>query len=221
MHRLRLQMGLPGISEKEKIAAHIFWREMAKLFYAENETPLHGYPDDFDGLVKFCEDFENTPRPKPERTNLITTAIYEQFVFRFFPKDLHWLGHQLLRSMALPTTLETAQIDPPYPMAKEVLPKLIGLVMWHQETQMDDPERSYIEERDALPTEEKKEIKAAINALDKAFPAFYAPKYKDDPKFAGCPLHMALGQYEATADQEDVPEELQEIEAAAGVLGKQ
>ncbi|WP_449406141.1 hypothetical protein [Massilia phosphatilytica] len=95
MHRLRLQMGAPGISEKEQIAAHKFWGEMSKLFVAENNVPIHGYPDDFAGLVKLCEDYENTPRPKPERTNLVTTAIHEQFVFRFFPEELHWLGHQL------------------------------------------------------------------------------------------------------------------------------
>jgi hypothetical protein len=82
-----------------------------------------------------------TPRAlKPERGHLATAAMHEQFVFRFFLKDLHWLGHQLVRSLSLPTTLETMQIDPAF--AQDVLPRLLALVMWYYETQVDDPPRS-------------------------------------------------------------------------------
>jgi hypothetical protein len=213
MHRLRLQMGLPGISEKEKIAAHKFWEEMSKLFRAENNKPVYGYPDDFDGLIRFCETIENEPKPKPERGNLIASAIYEQFVFRFFPENLHWLGHQLIRSLALPTTLETMQIDPPLPMAKDLLPKLMGMVFWYQETFMDDPPRSYVEEREAMDKHEKQVLRESIRALDKAFPAHFSARYKDDQRFAGCPFHAALPRYEGETAF-DPPVAVREIEAS-------
>ncbi|KAA3517627.1 hypothetical protein G6L63_20785 [Agrobacterium vitis] len=216
MHRLRLRMGLPGISEKEQIASHRFWLEMSKLFVAENNQPLHGYPEDFAGLISYCEAIEEMDRPKHERGNLIATAIYEQFVFRFFPKELHWLGHQLLRSMSLPTTLETMQIEPAYPMAQDVLPKLMGLIFWYLETQLDDPTESYIESRDKMSKDEKADIKAGIRALDQAFPEHYVSLYKDDPKFAGCPFHAGLQKYQP---QGDVPSEIEAIEAQAGILG--
>jgi hypothetical protein len=212
MHRLRLQMGAPGISEKEQVAAHKFWGEMSKLFVAENNVPIHGYPDDFAGLLKLCEDYENTPRPKPERTNLVTTAIHEQFVFRFFPEELHWLGHQLVRSLTLPTTLEAASIDLPYPPAKEVLPKFMGLIFWYLENMLDDPPRSYIEEREAMSDQARENLKATIKELDKKFAPHFVSKYKDDPKFMGCPFHAAMGAQTKTSP---TPGDIEKIEATA------
>lgn len=219
MHRLRLRMGLPGISEKEQIAAHKFWGEMSKLFTAEGGVVLHGYPESFDGLIQFCETVEATPRPKPERGNLIASAIYEQFVVRFFPKQMHWLGHQLLRSLSLPTTLETMQIDPPLPMAADVLPKLMGLVFWHQATFEDDPSRSYVEEREAMDAGQRQAVRESIHERDKAFPAHFAATYKDDARFAGCPFHAALKRYDSH-ETSTVPEDVQRIEAVvAGNVG--
>lgn len=217
IHRLMLQMGLPGISPKEQVAAHLFWREMSKLFVAEGGVPIEGFPEDFDGMIRYCEAFEEAPKSKPERGNLITNAIHEQFVFRFFPPDIQWLGHQLIRSLSLPTTLETMQIDPPFPMAKEILPKLLGLVFWHQEVFGDDPEQSYIEARDQLPPEEKARIRAEIGKLDKAFPDHFAALFKGDPKFVGCPFHAALAD-PAVREGTEVSPEMHAIEVTAGVI---
>lgn len=35
VHRLRLRLHLPGFTQKQKLAAHIFWKEMAHLFLVE------------------------------------------------------------------------------------------------------------------------------------------------------------------------------------------
>lgn len=191
-HRLRLMLDLPGITEKEKIASHKFWEEMSKLFYAENQTPLHGYPVDFESSIAFCEAYENTPREPNERTNLIVTSFHEQFVFRFFPENLRWLGHQLLRSLSLPTTLAAASIDPPMPQAKELLRGLMGLVLGYQAQNMDDPEISFLEELQNLDTDEKKKRNSEMRGLDKEFVNHYIENYKDDAKFEGCPFHAAL-----------------------------
>lgn len=217
MHRLLIKMGLPGISEKEKVAAHLFWRDMSELFESEGGKPLYGYPEDFDALVAFCEEYENRERPKPERSNLVGVAIHEQFVFRFFPPELHWLGHQLLRSMSLSTTLDTLRIERAYPQAQEVLPKLMGLVFWYQESFFDDPSEAYIERRDAMSAEEKAKVREEIRQLDSAFPQHFLSLYQDDPKFSGCPYHAALKQYAPNKDSA-VSEELHEIEKQAGVI---
>lgn len=218
MHRLKLKMGAPGISEKEKIAAHLFWRDMSTLFRAENDQPITGYPQSFDELVAYCEDYENTPRPVVERGNLIATAIHEQFVFRFFPPQLHWFGHQLIRSMSLPTTLKTMNIDPPDPIAAELLPKLMGYVFWQMEVNADDPTQSYIEERIRMPSEEKARMRSEMKELDAAFPEHFISRYKDDPKFAGCPFHAALGAaLEGNGSSDARPVEA--FEKNAGVLG--
>ncbi len=152
------------------------------------------------------------PHPLP-------AAFYEQFVFRFFPPELHWLGHQLIRSLSLPTTLETMQIDPPFPLAKEILPKFLGLIFWHQETQMDDPPRSYIEDRENMSPEDRAKLRAQIKTLDEAFPQHFIPKYKDDPRFAGCPYHAALGAV-ATGQPKGVPGEVRATERQAGILDR-
>lgn len=219
MHRLRLQMGAPDISENEKIASHIFWGEMSKLFRAEGGVALHGYPDSFEACIRFCETYENTPRPKPERGNLIAVACFEQFVFRFFPPELHWLGHQLLRSLSLPTTLETLQIEPAFPPAQQVLPKLLGLVFWYQETQMDDPTRSYIEERESMSSEDRAKVRDQIKSLDEKFPEHFIPKYKDDPTFSGCPFHAALGSINMDS-LKPVPSEIRSNEKQAGIIDR-
>ncbi|WAC74619.1 hypothetical protein OU995_07910 [Roseateles sp. SL47] len=218
MHRLRLRMGLPGLSEKEQIAAHKFWGEMLKLFRAENETPLYGYPEDFAGLIRFCEAMEQEERPKPERGNLITSAIFEQFVSRFFPPEMHWLGHQLIRSLSLPSTLNTMQIDPPLPMAAEVLPKLMGLVFWHAEMYEDDPPLSYVEQRESMGAEQRRGLKEDIEKLDQAFPAHFTALYGGDARFAGCPFHTALRQGTSTpSDDSPIVRDIEE--AVVGAIG--
>lgn len=218
MHRLKLKMGAPGISEKEKIAAHLFWRDMSKLFYAENGQPITGYPNSFEELVEFCEQYENTPRPTPERANLVANAIYEQFVFRFFPPPLHWFGHQLIRAMSLPTTLKTLGIDPPDPMAAEILPKLMGYIFWQMEENADDPTESYIEERLRMSSEEKKSIRSEIKDLDGRFPDHFAQQYKDDPKFIGCPYHAALEAAASSKKSNSEDNFVDELEKKAGAL---
>lgn len=128
-----------------------------------------------------------------------------------------WLGHQLIRSMSLPTTLDTLQIDRAYPQAQDVLPKLMGLVFWYQECFSDDPSEAYIERRDNLSAEEKAKLREEIRQLDSAFPKHFISLYQDDPKFSGCPYHAALKQY-TPSDNAVVSEELHEIEKQAGVI---
>lgn len=218
-HRFRLRLGLPGVSENERIASHKFWGEMCKLFRAENNIPVEGYPEDFEGCIRFCEDLENTPRPQPEQGNLIASAIYEQFVQRHFPEELHWLGHQLIRSLALPSTLKTMQIDPPLPMAQEIIPKMLAFILWHKDTFEDDPPRSFIEMREEMSDEQRNTFKQKIRDLDKKFPAQFSALYKDDPKFTGCPFHSALPKYEG--ENEFKPDDqIEKIESTvAGKVG--
>lgn len=218
MHRLKLKMGVPGFTENEKIAAHLFWRDMCKLFRAENDQPITGYPDSFDGLVEFCETFENASKPKVERGNLIITAIHEQFVFRFFPKELHWFGHQLLRAMSLTTTLDTLQVDRPDPVAAELLPQLAGYILGQMEMNADDPTESYIEARMNMSGEEKADVRMSIQALDKEFPKHYVEMYKSDPKFVGCPFHTALGEGVTPQSATD-KQSIRSIEAQVAALG--
>lgn len=206
VERFRLLLGLPGISKKEKIAAHKFWGEMSKLFYAENNTPLHGYPEDFDGLLAYCEEYEHRSRPKAERVNLIVTSFHEQFVFRFFPENLHWLGHQIMRSLSLPTTLATAQIDPPVPGAKEAITNMLGFMLSYKAQYMDDPEVSFLEELQNFSPEEKKQRHSKMRSLDKEFIPHYKETYKDDPKFKGCPFHEALNMLSEKSNKAVSPE---------------
>ncbi|KAF0645901.1 hypothetical protein FPSE5266_07788 [Fusarium pseudograminearum] len=97
MHRLRLRLGLSGFTEKEKIAAHHFWRDMTPLFIKEDGSSVHGYPDDFEGCLNFCEAYENTPREFDPRMQHIGLAIMNQFAFRADPltRSSMWLWHSL------------------------------------------------------------------------------------------------------------------------------
>lgn len=166
-----------------------------QVIRAENNIPVEGYPEDFEGCIRFCEDLENTPRPQPEQGNLIASAIYEQFVQRHFPEELHWLGHQLIRSLALPSTLKTMQIDPPLPMAQEIIPKMLAFILWHKDTFEDDPPRSFIEMREEIVTSKEILLNRKFVIWIKNFLHNFR-LYTDDPKFTGCPFHSALPRYE-------------------------
>lgn len=94
MHRLRLRLGLSGLSEKERVASHrFFWQGISKYFKSAGpdgkvNVDLHGFPEDFDDCIRYCEGFENAPREGTEQGHLIAVAIYEQFALHYFPPSL-------------------------------------------------------------------------------------------------------------------------------------
>lgn len=198
MHRLRLRLGLPGISEKEKIASHLFWQGMCKLFKSAGpdgkmNVTLHGFPDSFDGCIRYCEDFENLPKEGTERGYLIATCIYEQFAFRYFPPMLRWFGYAMPVALSLPTTLATHKIKPVNPILKAFIVWLVGTMFWILEF-LPDPKVSFVEVMEGRTREEKAEREKGLLAMDKEYAPYFAARHGNDWAGMTCPFHKAMSK---------------------------
>ncbi|KAK0642832.1 hypothetical protein DIS24_g8642 [Lasiodiplodia hormozganensis] len=199
VHRLRLRLGLRGWSEKQKIAAHLFWQDMAKYFVTEEDNHLIGFPSDWDATVKYCEEFENTPREGTERGHLIAEAIYSQFGFRYFPRPLHWLGRAMPIALSLPSTLKVHKIDPINPVLEAVIIWVVGAMFWIMETLLPDPspEKAWWPNMETMEQGEKVSRQKELRQVDQAFKPFFASSHANH--WPGCPFHAAMGKTEKSS----------------------
>ena len=190
MHRLRLRLGLSGFTEKEKIAAHHFWRDMSQYFVVEGGAPVHGFPKDWDDAIKFCEDFEHAPREGTEQGHLIAQAIYEHFSFRYFPSALRWLGKSIPMALSLPTTLKTLKIKPVNPILAACIVWFVGTMMWLAETLLPDPKDAFWPAMEAMDEEQRRTRNRMMARVDKKYAPYFKSRHQNE--WPGCPYHMAL-----------------------------
>ncbi|KAL2216630.1 hypothetical protein M432DRAFT_621864 [Thermoascus aurantiacus ATCC 26904] len=187
--RFRKRLRLPGFSEKQKIAAFIFWREMSKLFYAENRVPLEGFPDDWEGMVRFCEKIENEHLMVTDEGHMIAEALFDQFAFRFFPRPLRPLGRAIPISVALPQTLRAHRIRPIKPILAHIIIFILGTFIWFAETFLPDPTVSYQELLRSRTAAEKAQHDKETRDLDARFPEYFASFHRSSA--AMCPFSVA------------------------------
>jgi len=198
MHRLRLRLGLPGISEKEQIASHLFWQDMCKLFKragpdGQMNVDLCDFPDSFNGCIKYCEDFENIPREGTERGHLIAMSIYKQYAFRYFPPMLRWFGYAMPVALSLPTTLATHKIQPVNLVLKAFIVWLVGTMFWILSF-LPDPKVSFVEVMEGRTREEKIAREKGLSAIDKEYAPYFAAKHGNDWTGMTCPFQNAVSE---------------------------
>ncbi|KAL4905627.1 hypothetical protein BDW74DRAFT_177995 [Aspergillus multicolor] len=167
VHRLRTRLGLAGFSEKQKIAAHLFWREMGRLFFVEvpgkpldEWIPMTSHPDakfpsDWDSMVSFCQGIEDHGLQVTEKGHYIAEARFDQFAYRFFLRGLRGLGRALPVALSLPQALREHQIEPVNPVLVRVVLFVVESFIWFAEVFLPDP-------------------KEGDEGLDKGFPAVFA-----------------------------------------------
>lgn len=187
-HRLKERMGLKGFTEKQKIAAHIFWKEMSALFVVYQDKPVslnEHFPKDFDGIIKFCESVEENEMVTTEKGHLITEALFDQFAYRFFPPGLRAVGRALPNALSLPAMLKANGITPLHPVLRGILLWVLGCVLWFLETVMPDHQIAYQEYLTNMTAEEQAKRRKERKELDEKFPAYFNEFHKDAP---GCPF---------------------------------
>lgn len=190
MHRLRLRLGLSGVSKKVQIASYIFMGEMVKLFYSEGGVPLHGWPESWDGLITYCEEFENRSREGTEQGHLIASTIYDHFAFRWFPPQLHWVGRAIPTSLALPTTLRAHRIDPPNHLCRVLVVFFLSWFIWLAEILLPDPQTAFLADYEQMSKGEQIERKKEHRQIDGAFSPYFATRHQN--QWSGCPYHAGL-----------------------------
>ncbi|KAJ5557065.1 hypothetical protein N7494_000980 [Penicillium frequentans] len=197
VHRLRLRLHLPGFTEKQKLAAHIFWKEMAQLFLVEvphrpleewKPLPTHeDFPQDWDEMYRYCEDFENNHMAVTDKGHMIAEALFDQFADRFFPPALRPLGRSIPITLSLPQTLKAHRIQPTNPILARIIIFLVGTFMWIMETFFPDPKISY-QETLQLQLADKNQ-KKQTRKLDSGFPATFASNHQGAAAF--CPFSVS------------------------------
>ena len=182
LHRFNLKVGLPGYTEKQKIAAHLFWKHMAELFVDENGQPIVGFPEDWDALVAFIEEFESRPWPPSQEGEMVTKTIMDQFAFRFFPRPLHGFGRALAISTWHPNCWRAHNVTPPAAPVRRVLLRMCGLIIGTQQALKPDPTMTYHETLEAQPKDERRDRTRRIRDLDSAFSTFFRHRHGLPPR---------------------------------------
>jgi hypothetical protein len=172
MHRFFLTLGLPGYNDKQKVAAHRFWEAMAALFVDEAGNQITGFPEDWDAMIAYLDEYEHRPWPAHEVGRQMTDAIMDQFAFRFFPRPLHGIGRALVASTYHPTVWRVHKVDPPRPRARTLLLRIAGLMIRLKKLG-PDPTSNYQEILEALTEEERRERRQGIATLDRRFSVWF------------------------------------------------
>ncbi|KIX10686.1 uncharacterized protein Z518_01770 [Rhinocladiella mackenziei CBS 650.93] len=187
MDRFLRRLGLHGFSEKEKIAAHHFWRDMMPLFYAEGRTPLYGFPADWDEMMKLCIEYEQTPKKFPPKGRAIAMSIYEEFAFRYFPPGFRWLGRRIPLALSLDSTLATLHIEAPNVILSWLITIFFSWMMWFTGTFLPEPKKAFIVELEGASPAEKKARREHLIKTDKSYSSYIARQYGGS--FSGCPIN--------------------------------
>ena len=188
MHRLRLRVGLSGFTDKQKIAAHHFWRDCSYQFFIEGGKPVYDFPKDWDAAVQFCEEYENASRVSTKQGSMIAYANFEHFAFRYFPPYLRWLGRNIPVALSLPTTLKALQIKPVHPFWAALISYMMGLFLWLAEHLLPDPKVAFIENINNMTDAEYKQRRQEQAVIDKAFSAHFTQRYAQE--WPQCPHQM-------------------------------
>lgn len=173
-HQLLVRLGLRGLSEKQKIAAHHFWRDIYKLLRIPGGQPLDEFPKDWDGMINAVDEADIYHSQGSEKGRLATEAIYAQFAYRFFPPGLHWLARYLILAISPAETLEAFGIPPIYPAVSWLLRLFICLYYLFVTNILPDPKMAYCETQQMQSKSERMRKENFNLELDRKFPAFYS-----------------------------------------------
>ena len=141
LHRLRLDLGLPGFTEKQKAAAHLFWAAVTARMRGPHGA-IHGYPASFAEMEEFVAEFEARPWEQTETGRELGQYVIEQFNEAQLPKPLWGLGRQLVLTVQAPHIRALHQMGDPNPVAAFLIRRALATKIWLAEHIQADPRQS-------------------------------------------------------------------------------
>jgi hypothetical protein len=151
-HLIEVQVGLPGFDEKVKRASYRYWTEMARLFRSEGDTPLEGWPADFEGMVAFIEEYESgTFSYHPEGAATLEGAV-RQFAELNFPRPLHPVARAMVLSMYPDHIISTFRLKRPTFVVRSTV-RMLFRVMFLSTRFRRDPATTIWERRERAVTQ--------------------------------------------------------------------
>ena len=132
LHRIKISVGARGFSEKQKIAAHLYWQSLCGQFRSQ-EGQIEEFPDSWDDMMRLADEFEGHPWKQSESGRQLAEAITQQFNDAWLPRGLHWAGRQFVLSMQTPQTRKVMQMANPNPVMSAVIRKAVWFVFTMKE----------------------------------------------------------------------------------------
>ncbi|GAM41941.1 hypothetical protein TCE0_042r15466 [Talaromyces pinophilus] len=179
-HRILVKLGFPGLSEKEKVASHRFWKDIFDMFRTPGCTPLEGYPLCWDDMIAYQQRIEASRIQGSKQGALIAESTYDQFAYRYFPPGLRWLGRALLLSLSQPTTLQALGINPVNPLLGWVLRWFLTAYFFIMMDLLPDPTVAYWEAYEKQSHAEHEHERRKIQTLDRNFVAHFSQRHVRD-----------------------------------------
>jgi len=147
-HRMRLQLGLPGLPEYLQIAFHNWLRDFSQLFTTETESGrIENFPKDFDGLLAFADEFESREYPTTENGRRASQALIQQFCERWFPRPLWGLGRTIILTFTPASVRRVHALGDPHPLLRWLVERGMKNLMLAQERLLPDPQQSLLERK--------------------------------------------------------------------------
>ncbi|KHN98410.1 uncharacterized protein MAM_03534 [Metarhizium album ARSEF 1941] len=173
-HQLFVRVGLPGLSEKEKIAAHHFWKDIYTLLRIPGGKPLDEFPMSWDGMINSIHKIENLYSEGSENGRLGLEANYAQLVYRFFPFGFRWLGRRLILALAPPKILQAYDISPVHALTGWLIKLFVRLYFLFMINVLPDPKVGYWELLEKKPESDRRRQRLLRQELDRNFPTFFS-----------------------------------------------
>ncbi|MGG6383402.1 hypothetical protein [Paenarthrobacter sp. NEAU-H11] len=117
-HTLKRSLGLPGWSEKQKIAAHRFWCGIAELFTVESGevlTDVEPMPKTFEECAAYAQAYSERPWPENPIGAPFTEELIKQFLEAWFPQQaLRPFGRALITTFFAPSLFRIYGMKQPH-----------------------------------------------------------------------------------------------------------
>ncbi|WP_142282948.1 hypothetical protein [Mycobacterium aquaticum] len=186
-HDYKRSLGLPGWSEKQKIASHLFWSELAKLFRVESGevlTDVEPMPESFEACSEYARAY--TERPWPDNTAIglpFSERLIEQFLAVWFPyRVMRPFGRALITTFFAPTLFRIYQLEEPNWVLRTLARGFAAAKYIY---------RDYIRADQKEPITERHRQKAAAGTYKASYidSLIHRVGRKQNPTASGCPFH--------------------------------
>ncbi|GAB7007604.1 hypothetical protein JCM18899A_50790 [Nocardioides sp. AN3] len=142
---LRRSLGLPGWSEKQKIAAHRFWCGIADLFTIESGetlTDVEPMPKDFDAMAEYAKAYTERPWPNNPIGAPFTEELLKQFTDRWFRSSLaRPFGRALVTTFFAPSLFRIYGMKPAsWPLRVLARNAMRGMILYSDLVRADEKE---------------------------------------------------------------------------------
>lgn len=144
LHRMRLFMGLPGFTEKQKIAAHRFWQGVMLKMRGPHGY-VHSYPESFEEMEAFVDRVEARNWPQTESGRELAEYVIDQFNEARLPKPLWGVGRQLILTFQSKNIRDLHRMGDPNPLAAWLIKRALKSKIWLEERILPDPKMNTAE----------------------------------------------------------------------------